>query len=1218
MRRINYKSDIPPLLLSLKVDEKQITVPDCDFIVRFYIEGYEGRHYDCSHIGGVWSNCETSEDGTKLVCYINNQRLGIGELCAEFHYISPDRRYSDGSQKSVVVIGSTEIGVELVEDNGDAVTEAAIDVTLPFIYRTAYEIARDHGYTGTEEDFYSALASVVGIADAEKKRVTAEITRNANEQERIENEENRLNAENERVNAEAQRVRNEAIRGEGENMRIEQEEDRKAKFEEITGFIATVRANEGNRESNELERQTNEDARITEEAKRVEAEKKRAAEFEQQKLDLTGKIDRSGDEMGGDLIFTDNTGVSFRTSDGGAHTMFNDTDDVAKFTANNGDTFEFKQNETPNKNSSALVVSKNIYNALDMTLESMGSALDGDAAYRAEAGDKIFNPDTCKIQKYNSTIGGFEDFCDPIDGKLYANKMTGYIYRWEPKTKKMVFVGGVKAYTKAESDSRYYEKSATDTLLAGKVSKTDIVQNTGQSTTSVMSQKAVSDALSTKVDKTDITQSTGTSETAVMSQKAVSDKLIEMDGKVDGVVESEKSFEDAIRDQVNNYKPIVIEGNVTNAADEEDLTSENGLLKIKNRSSLYGMGYVILRKGKTFAEQVIKANTIYEIRYDFDLNGAEITIPESCVLKFNGGSLSNGILANIGKCINTNNGFKANIKSFSKTLSFIKTSWFSVNENSQPEHNLNILQTALDEGLSIIIDTTKDKFEDGIGIMLNSPLKIKDGNITIKGNSEFGGGLIFKNSDGFVFVNKRYYKYLKFDNLNITSKGYCFNFCNEENGVINEVRPYNIYFSTFSNLKVKSLEKDCFYQGDVAGAGGDDTPIFSVLFDNIYLWTTRFGFNGIHGQTDFVVQNLKDIYVPNSFFKNTAPSIVRNVNSTFGDKNSRASHFMVFDDKIINYGILINCDNCSWEGYRGEIFYEQIETNQELVKRGYNINLTNCAFGYYKSDFNNGKLNIYPITLNRVVSIKFSNIKNPTVEYDTGYSLCRFVSKCDKIQSDVDFSCYYGLKSTGGPIGFIEYYSIWANPTTNLGSYPNSYYEYKTLAQNIDVSKSKVRGMIYTTIDVTDNKTPIIKTDYTVFTTSKNTSIDYIIYNQLYGIGTQESKCKETGRILYFYNKSDYSITFNDGYQTSVISQDVRKFILHPNEFAIVCFNNSKVNNQYSVIKRINYFDNFGSTARRPSLTINEEGFEYYDSTLKKKILWNGTEWTNLDGTNLI
>ena len=118
-----------------------------------------------------------------------------------------------------------------------------------------------------------------------------------------------------------------------------------------------------------------------------------------------------------------------------------------------------------------------------------------------------------------------------------------------------------------------------------------------------------------------------------MSQKAVSDIV------------------DAIRDQVNNYKPIVIEGNVTNAADEEDITSENGLLKLKDRSALNGMGYIILRKNKSFAEQVIKANTIYEIRYDFDLNGAEITIPESCVLKLVGGSINEGLIKLNTNCV---------------------------------------------------------------------------------------------------------------------------------------------------------------------------------------------------------------------------------------------------------------------------------------------------------------------------------------------------------------------------------------------------------------------------------------------------------------------------------------------------------------------------------------------------------------------------------------
>lgn len=57
-------------------------------------------------------------------------------------------------------------------------------------------------------------------------------------------------------------------------------------------------------------------------------------------------------------------------------------------------------------------------------------------------------------------------------------------------------------YTKAMSDSRYYEKSATDTLLTDKVSKSDIVQSTGESTTAVMSQKAVSDKLSELDERT--------------------------------------------------------------------------------------------------------------------------------------------------------------------------------------------------------------------------------------------------------------------------------------------------------------------------------------------------------------------------------------------------------------------------------------------------------------------------------------------------------------------------------------------------------------------------------------------------------------------------------------------------------------------------------------------------------------------------------------------
>lgn len=92
---------------------------------------------------------------------------------------------------------------------------------------------------------------------------------------------------------------------------------------------------------------------------------------------------------------------------------------------------------------------------------------------------------------------------------------------------------------------------------------------------------------------------------------------------------------------------------IYNVVDDEDLESnECNVIKFKdrvyNKELASGKGYKILRKnwvnGKNILTQdMIKDdNTIYEIRYDFDLNNNTIDIPANCILKFNGGSLSNG------------------------------------------------------------------------------------------------------------------------------------------------------------------------------------------------------------------------------------------------------------------------------------------------------------------------------------------------------------------------------------------------------------------------------------------------------------------------------------------------------------------------------------------------------------------------------------------------
>lgn len=87
----------------------------------------------------------------------------------------------------------------------------------------------------------------------------------------------------------------------------------------------------------------------------------------------------------------------------------------------------------------------------------------------------------------------------------------------------------------------------------------------------------------------------------------------------------------------------------------EDITRDNqSRLQLADRAynpaSFSGKGYKILRQnilnGTNVLAQsmILSANTVYEIRYDYDLQGQEVTIPEGCILKFNGGSLSNGTI----------------------------------------------------------------------------------------------------------------------------------------------------------------------------------------------------------------------------------------------------------------------------------------------------------------------------------------------------------------------------------------------------------------------------------------------------------------------------------------------------------------------------------------------------------------------------------------------
>lgn len=126
-----------------------------------------------------------------------------------------------------------------------------------------------------------------------------------------------------------------------------------------------------------------------------------------------------------------------------------------------------------------------------------------------------------------------------------------------------------------------------------------------------------------------------------------------------GVAAEIAKLREDVYEVIEGYKPIVIEGDVVNAADEEDLTSvDNGsgtnVLKFKDKDYnailFSGLGKVHLRKNIVNGDNVLtqtmvnRQNTVYIIQYDYKIDTNGITIPANSVLLFDGGTLTSGAM----------------------------------------------------------------------------------------------------------------------------------------------------------------------------------------------------------------------------------------------------------------------------------------------------------------------------------------------------------------------------------------------------------------------------------------------------------------------------------------------------------------------------------------------------------------------------------------------
>lgn len=253
--RINYKEDFE-LVVELLAGDNPYKLGDEDFRIDFIVMA---SRYTVGRTAGVCERCAV--DGNKVRCFMDSHGLPPGELRAEVKVNTPDPNYADGKRLSVAIAEGT---VLLVKDN-TRFDGAVIKANIPVALVDAYQLAKEHGYKGTIDEYYATFTEVGHLKENIKGTLD----------EMTEAEKLRANAETERAKAEAVRQSNRDKFNTAEGERVKNEQQRNANETERVAAEKQRNDAEQARKKDEQQRQTKEDARQTAEKERATAEGKR-------------------------------------------------------------------------------------------------------------------------------------------------------------------------------------------------------------------------------------------------------------------------------------------------------------------------------------------------------------------------------------------------------------------------------------------------------------------------------------------------------------------------------------------------------------------------------------------------------------------------------------------------------------------------------------------------------------------------------------------------------------------------------------------------------------------------------------------------------------------------------------------------------------------------------------------------------------------------------
>lgn len=660
---------------------------------------------------------------------------------------------------------------------------------------------------------------------------------------------------------------------------------------------------------------------------------------------------------------------------------------------------------------------------------------------------------------------------------------------------------------------------------------------------------------------------------------------------------------DALRSAIESIEPIIINGNVVNAPDEIDITSnEQNLLQFKNRSALDGMGYVILRKNKTFAEQVTQANTIYEIRYDFDLNGDEIQIKEGCVLDFIGGSLNNGSIR-LNNCILHNERF-INIKLndvYNRQLNLARL----YNEKNTKEVNQSIFKNCT----TLYIPNGEYEFNYSIELDENSSL------VEIFGDSAIKSVLKFNSCNGIIV--KKQIKLHDIKIYGINCKGVY-----DDNEKMFKDGYYGI--DVQSSCNAYNLDIGNFLIGINLVQG----HVVDAKFNNITLqYNGNAGVYLLHDN-----QNQKNNC---SFSHLYCVKNGYNVDNLTSNSTQRNCGFGLF----IHGGYCNSFKNNVFEYNSGVGLYIKEPTSNNIFK--------GCSF--INNYFERNKYANFIIQLNGSISlcsdllvksnyfteaghdiVADADVRRKVILEDRGMqSVSRNAVSDNNIDIEtfnfnyIDYDKIYNSMSLGVPLIKNEldkkYYFKFTKETPYLS--------------NFELFNDRLEIGLYYLV-VTAKLGENTEKKLVIFTIP---NIKYLSTNPSIALYVDSTEEKTTYLPIYIDSfkqiLESLSMYFNNGFQdgesvfmnielikaTSCTTEQLKYVTYLPIGYSIYNSTIEKIVtwNGSEWVSNNGIYKDKGTTSERPTLTSTDEGFEYYDSTLKKKILWNGTAWTNMDSTML-